>query len=359
VTGVAHATLRPGYVISRVIKGGWQLAGGHGPVDRARAVGDMLAFVDAGIVTFDCADIYTGVEAMIGEALATIRRERGRELADRVKVHTKLVPDLDRLDRCHAADLEAVVDRSLDRLGVERLDLVQFFWWDLSIGTPVETLASLAALQDEGKIHHLGVTNWDVEAITPFVDAGLDIVSAQVQYSLIDDRPAGALAPWCAGRGIGLLCYGVLAGGFLSDAWVGRRDPGFAFENRSLVKYRLIIDEMGGWDLFQALLGVLERIAARHGVTVATVAARYVLDLPGVAAVIVGARYADRLSQTLAVFDLALDDADRAAIAAVLAERRGPRGPVYGLESDRGGRHGAIMKYNLNAGAAGAAPDAP
>ncbi len=347
--GVAHATLRPGYVISRVIKGGWQLAGGHGPVDRARAVGDMLAFVDAGIVTFDCADIYTGVEAMIGEALATIRRERGRELGRRVKVHTKLVPDLDQLARCRAADLEAIVDRSLERLGVERLDLVQFFWWDLSLGTPVETLASLAALQDKGKIHHLGVTNWDVEEIAPFVDAGLDIVSAQVQYSLIDDRPAGGLARWCAGRGVGLLCYGVLAGGFLSDAWVGRRDPGFGLENRSLVKYRLIIDEFGGWDLFQALLDVAKRIADKHGTSVSAVAARYVLDLPQVAAVIVGARYADHLPQTLSIFDLALDDDDRAALARVLGERTGPRGPVYGLESERTGRHGAIMKYNLNA----------
>ncbi len=346
---VERATLRPGYDCSRIVKGGWQLAGGHGPVDRARAVADMAAFVDAGVTTFDCADIYTGVEAMIGECLAGLRRTRGAEAARRIEVHTKLVPDLDSLATCTPADLEAIVDRSLARLGVERLDLLQFFWWDLSLGAPVEALASLAGLQAKGKIRHLGVTNWDAAQIAPFVDAGLDVVSAQVQYSLLDHRPAGAMSAWCRAHGVGLICYGVLAGGFLSEAWLGRPDPGFAFENRSLVKYRLIIDEFGGWDLFQSLLEALAAIGARHGVAASTVATRYVLDLPEVVAAIVGARYADRLAETLSVFGLALDDEDRAALDAVLAERAGPEGPVYALEADRQGRHGSIMKYDLNA----------
>ena len=61
-----HIDLAPGYRISRLIKGGWQLAGGHGPVAHAHALADMAAFVEAGITTFDCADIYTGVESLIG-----------------------------------------------------------------------------------------------------------------------------------------------------------------------------------------------------------------------------------------------------------------------------------------------------
>ena len=56
--------LAPGYRIPRIVRGGWQLAGGHGEVDRERAVRDIAAFVDAGLNTFDCADIYTGVEAI-------------------------------------------------------------------------------------------------------------------------------------------------------------------------------------------------------------------------------------------------------------------------------------------------------
>ena len=58
--------LAPGYTISCLLKGGWQLAGGHGAIDSADAFADMDRFVDAGITTFDCADIYTGVESLIG-----------------------------------------------------------------------------------------------------------------------------------------------------------------------------------------------------------------------------------------------------------------------------------------------------
>jgi len=336
--------LRPGYAISRVIKGGWQLAGGHGDVDKQRAIQDMRAFLDAGITTFDCADIYTGVEALIGEFIAANAAECR---AANLKVHTKLVPDLDRLNDCTPAELEATIDRSLMRLRVERLDLVQFFWWDLSLGAPVETLATLAKLQQHGKIDRLGITNWDVAGIAPFVDAGLDIVSAQVQYSVLDARPKEGLDTWCATHGIALIGYGVLAGGFLTQRWLGVPDPGFDFTNRSLVKYRLIIDEFGGWDLFQALLRALNEVGARHDVDIATVAARYALEQPQVAAIIVGARYAEHLPAISAIAHLRLAPEDTATIDAILETRQGPAGPVYGLEGDRDSRHGAIMKYNL------------
>jgi aryl-alcohol dehydrogenase-like predicted oxidoreductase len=124
------ADLRPGYAISRVIKGGWQLAGDHGPVDSSAAIADMEAFLDAGITSFDCADIYTGVEEMIGSFISDVRERRGAEVADRVQVHTKLVPDLARLSELTADEVEAIVDRSLQRLQIDRLHLVQFYWWD-------------------------------------------------------------------------------------------------------------------------------------------------------------------------------------------------------------------------------------
>ena len=66
---VPRFELAPGYTISRVLKGGWQLAGGHGPVEDAAALDDMDRFVEAGVTTFDCADIYTGVETLIGRWL--------------------------------------------------------------------------------------------------------------------------------------------------------------------------------------------------------------------------------------------------------------------------------------------------
>lgn len=346
---VETTSLRPGHEISRVIRGGWQLAGDHGEVDRAAAVSDMEAFVDAGIFTFDCADIYTGVEEMIGEFIADLRRRCGAAAADRVTVHTKLVPDLGRLPDLRPDEVEAIIDRSLQRLQVERLHLVQFYWWDLALGSAVDAAGVLKLCQDKGKIQNIGVTNWDVAQTKPFVEAGIDLVSTQVQYSVLDRRPAGALATWAAEADLKLLCYGTLAGGFLTETWLGQPDPGFAFENRSLVKYRLIIDEFGPWDLFQDLLSALKDVGDRHGVSLSSVATAWVLDQPQVGAAIVGARYARHLPKTLQVFDVKLTDEDRAIIGGVIARAGGPNGPVFGLEGDRTSRHGRIMKYNLNA----------
>ncbi|MEP1208676.1 MAG: aldo/keto reductase [Rhizobiaceae bacterium] len=340
--------LRPGHTISRVIKGGWQLAGDHGSVDRAAAIGDMEQFLDAGITTFDCADIYVGVEEMIGEFIADIRRRRGASVADLVCVHTKLVPDLSLLENIRPADVEAIVDRSLKRLQVECLDLVQFYWWDLAVGSPMEGLGVLKDLQAKGKIRNLGLNNWDRKQIAPFVDAGFDIAAAQVQYSVLDRRPAGGLVDWAAGHDMQLVCYGTLAGGFLTENWLGKPDPGFQFENRSLIKYRLIIDEFGPWEQFQQLLQALKNVGDRHGVSLSSVATRWVLDQPQVAAGIVGARYARHLPKTLEVFAFSLDDDDHATLDAVLSKANGPSGDVFALEADRTSRHGSIMKYNLN-----------
>ena len=347
-----RATIAPGYDISRVIRGGWQLAGDHGEVSREAVTDDLAAFYDAGITTFDCADIYTGVEDMIGDFRAAMLRTRGAAALARLRVHTKFVPDLDLLPVITAADVRRIIDRSLQRLRMERLDLVQFHWWDYDQPRYVETALALQALQTEGKIALVGGTNFDAAHVREIADAGVIFATLQVQYSLLDQRPAGALTEVCAELGTKLLCYGTLAGGFLSDAWRDVAAPQGAFSNRSLVKYRLIIEEFGGWPLFQQLLSVVKTVADRHGASVSNVASRYVLGLPAVAAVIVGARHAEHLGDTLGVATLALTDADRAEIAAVLARRAGPAGEVYALERDRGGRHGSIMKYHLGDGVA-------
>ncbi len=345
---VETTELRPGYDISRVIKGGWQLAGDHGAVDRGEAVRDMEAFLDAGITTFDCADIYVGVEEMIGDFIGDVRRRRGEDVASRVRVHTKLVPDLGLLETIRPEDVEAIVDRSLKRLRIEQLHLVQYFWWDLSLGDPMVGIEVLKRCQEKGKVAHIGVTNWDVVETQPFLDAGCDLVSTQVQFSLLDRRPENGLTDWAAANDLQLLCYGTLAGGFLTDRWLDQPDPGFSFENRSLIKYRLIIDEFGPWEVFQELLTALKTVGDKHSVSLSSVATRWVLDRPQVAAAIVGARYARHLPKTLEVFGLELDAEDRSAIQAVLDRASSPEGPVFGLERDRSGRHGRIMKYNLN-----------
>ncbi|MCU0813239.1 MAG: aldo/keto reductase [Burkholderiaceae bacterium] len=343
MSAVETIELAPGYRIPRIVRGGWQLAGGHGEVIADAAVADMRAFVDAGLNTFDCADIYTGVEAMYGRFNA-LQRAEGRPL---LQVHTKFVPDYDDLARVDEAYVRRIVMRSLERLNAPKLDLVQFHWWDYAVPGMVETALVLAQLQREGLVAHLGGTNFDTPHTARMLDAGVPIVSMQVQYSLLDRRPERALVPLARERGFRLLCYGALAGGFLTDAWLGAPEP-LEITNRSLIKYKLVIDDFGGWGAFQALLRALRGIADRHGVSIAAVATRWVLQRERVAAAIVGARYASHLPDTLAVFGFALDADDEARLAPILQAHPGPEGDTYTLERDQTGRHGRIMKYNLN-----------
>ncbi|PSJ59381.1 aldo/keto reductase [Pseudaminobacter soli (ex Li et al. 2025)] len=344
--------LTPDYEISRVIRGGWQMASGHGALVSEDPVSDMVAFADAGITTFDCADIYTGVEELIGRFRLHYRDLRGQEALDRIKVHTKFVPDLEVLPRITKSYVEGVIDQSLRRLNLERLDLVQFHWWDYDAPLWLETAQWLAELRQAGKICNIGGTNFDTDHLVDIATAGVPLVSMQVQYSLLDNRPAKRMAAAAAEHGVSFLCYGTVAGGFLSDQWLGVSEPTDALENRSLVKYKLIIDDFGGWELFQTLLKTLRGIADRHGTDIATVASAAMLKRPGVAGVIVGARNRSHLPSNLAISDLQLTAEDNAAIAAVLAQANELEGDVYTLERDRHGRHGSIMKYNLNKGAA-------
>jgi aryl-alcohol dehydrogenase-like predicted oxidoreductase len=343
-TPVETTAIAPGYRIPRIVRGGWQLAGDHGPVERERAISDMALFLDAGLNTVDGADIYTGVEDMYG-AFNGARAAAG---LPRMQVHTKFVPDYGDLARVDSAYVRRIITRSLQRLHTERLDLVQFHWWDYNVARHIETAEALHALQKEGLIAHLGGTNFDAAHAQEIMDAGVPLVSMQTQYSLLDRRPAGQLATLATRHGLHLLCYGTLAGGFLTEHWLGQAQPETTPDNRSLVKYLLIIEEFGGWHAFQRLLQALQTIARRHAVSLSSVAIRWVLDQPGVAAAIVGARYANRLASTLEVFSFQLDASDHALLQPILEASPGAGGEPYSLERDKTGPHGRIMKYDLN-----------
>jgi aryl-alcohol dehydrogenase-like predicted oxidoreductase len=349
MTAPERLELAPGYVISRIIRGGWQLAGGHGPIDRQAAVDDLIAAFDAGVVTFDCADIYTGVEELFGQMRARLGKERGLAVLKEMKIHTKLVPDLSILSSISKAYIAGIVEQSLRRLGMERLDLVQFHWWDYEAPGMLDVIGWLDELRREGKIDRIGGTNFDAPRLRDILETGVPFFSLQIQYSMLDHRPEAGLAQLAAQTGVALFCYGSVAGGFLAERWLGAREPDHPLENRSLTKYKLIIDDFGGWELFQALLRVVKNVAERHGADIATIASRYVLDRPAVAAVIVGARNRSHLASNVRAGHLRLSAEDRQEIDAILKLRRGPSGDAYALERDRAGRHGAIMKYNLNA----------
>ncbi len=344
-----RATLATGYEISRVIRGGWQLAGGHGDVNRDAAIEDLIATAEAGITTFDCADIYTGVEEIIGDFRAEYGIRHGAEALSAIRVHTKFVPDLAVLPTISKAYVEKVIDTSRARLKLDRLDLVQFHWWDYATPGFLETALWLDELRQAGKIDRVSGTNFDAAHIEQMVGAGVPITSVQVQYSLLDDRPSRRMTDAAKAHNFKLLCYGTVAGGFLSDAWLDKPEPAHPLENRSLTKYKLIIDDAGGWAWFQSLLRALRTIADRHDMDIATIASRAVLDFPAVAGVIVGARNRAHLDANLAIGNLRLTAEDRATLAPVLAARNPVSGEVYELERDRDGRHGSIMKYNLNA----------
>ncbi len=354
---VETTALAPGYTISRVAKGNWQLAAKHGaPYSQDDAIEDMRRFVESGINAFDCADHYVGVEETIGRF-----RRRYPELGKRVHVSTKYTPDLGLLPTLKRSDVEAAVDTSLRRLGVERLDLVQFHWWDYEIPGCVQAMQWLQDFRKAGKIAHLGTTNFNVTRLREVLDAGVTLLTNQLQYSLLDLRPENGMVALCRENGVRLFCYGTIAGGFLSGRWLGQPSPTPPYGNRSLIKYRLIIEEFGGWEAFQKLLRVGAQIAKKHDSTIAAVAARFVLDKQQVAAVLVGARDSRHLRETLAIFRLELDPDDHQRLDAIASEAPGPKGDCYDLERDKDSIHAKIMHMNQNIGGAPAhidmAPD--
>lgn len=341
---IQETQLAADYSVPPIIVGGWQLSAGHRAenIDRQEIFRAYERFVERGLSAFDCADIYTGVEALLGEFL---RRTGHRH---QVRVHTKFVPDRAALPTLTRQNVESVVNRSLTRLGVDRLDLVQFAWWDYDVPGYLDAAGWLVDLQQAGKIHHLGATNFDVVRMQEMLDAGVRYISNQVQYSVLDRRPEHGMTDLCAARGVAVLTYGTLAGGFLSERYVDAPDPPQPLSNRSLTKYRLIIEECGGWDALQTALRTLSAVARKHRVAVPSVALRFVLDQPQVAATVLGIRNDRYLESTFEALELHLDEEDRVAIVAAVPHNRGPTGDVFGLERVPDGPHAQIMRYDLN-----------
>jgi aryl-alcohol dehydrogenase-like predicted oxidoreductase len=335
-----------GFSVSRIIKGGWQLSQGHSSELKEDPIESMFSFAEKGVTTFDCADIYTGVEELIGKFLSIRKQRLG--YCDDIKVLTKFVPDYDSLATINKSHVEKIIDRSLRRLGKERLDMVQFSWWNYEVPRYIETAGWLNELRQAGKINLVSGTNFNTAATKQLAEAGFPISTLQIQYSLLDHRPAVALTELCSKHAIHFLCYGTVAGGFISERWLGVSEPKPPFENRSLIKYKLMVDEFGGWELFQALLTVLKMIADKHRVSVTNIASRYVLDRRQVAAIIVGARTSVHLAENIRLFQFELDQQDHDAIQKIIQQRKGPTGDVFDIERIKEGPHGSIMRYNLN-----------
>ena len=308
--------------ICRILNGMWQVSGAHGVVDPVRAVDAMFAYHEAGFTTWDLADHYGPAEDFIGDFLRRFAARHGVDRLPEIQAFTKWVPRPGRMTR---RVVEDAINISLTRMGVKRLDLLQFHWWDYTNDGYLDALKHLSDLQQEGKIRHLALTNFDTERLSVIADHGVRVVSNQVQYSLVDRRPEVRMARFCSDHPMTLLAYGTLLGGLLSEKYLGRPEPRRSELNTaSLQKYKKMLDAWGDWPLFQELLAVLQQIADKHRVSIANVGVRYVLDRPAVAGVIVGARLgvAQHLTDNARVFGVKLDADDLSMIEAVLARSR-------------------------------------
>jgi len=307
---VPRIDLTPALRVSRVVTGLWQVADlerlGQDTSAEQRAAA-LEPYVAAGFTSFDVADHYGSAELVTG----AFRRAHPDQA---IEVATKWVPEPGDLTRSQVVE---AVDRARERLGVERIDLLQFHAWRFSHPSWLAALFWLAELREQGAIGAIGLTNVDTAHLRVAVESGIPIATNQVCYSLLDGRPARSMAEYCRHRDVHLLAYGTLAGGFFSERWLGQPAPSVeSLPTWSLMKYRRFIDAAGGWDRFQGLLHAVAEVATRLGTTIPAVACRWVLDQPAVAAIIVGARLGHRehLAATRAALALSLDDEARTAL---------------------------------------------
>jgi aryl-alcohol dehydrogenase-like predicted oxidoreductase len=304
--------MAPDLTICKIVNGMWQVAGGHGMINDELAIKDMIKYHQTGFTTWDLADIYGPAEDFIGQYRHELSILKGKEELDRVKALTKWVSQPEIIT---SSIVNENINRSLRRLSVSSLDLLQFHWWDYNNPYYIDALKYLSDLKNKGTIKHIGLTNFDTEHMQIIIDSDIPIISNQVQYSIIDRRPEVQMIPFCLKYNINLLAYGSICGGLLSERFLGRaQEPSAAeLDTLSLRKYKRMVDAWGGWSLFQALLVILKEIAQKYDVSIANVATRYILDKSStVAGLIIGTRLGivDHINDNARVFNFRLDKSD-------------------------------------------------
>jgi aryl-alcohol dehydrogenase-like predicted oxidoreductase/enamine deaminase RidA (YjgF/YER057c/UK114 family) len=243
---------------------------------KARA---MAPYVEAGFTTFDMADHYGSAEEIAG-------RFAHEQETGTVQLLTKWVPEPGPKT---SEDVRHAVQSSLKRMQTDCLDVLQFHTWAYSDPGYLDCLFYLQELKEEGLIRHLGLTNVDTAHLRVIVNSGIDIVSNQVCFSLLDQRArTNGMTAFCRVHGITLLAFGTLA---------------------------------GGWDALQRLLHVIHAVAQRHSVSMANIATRYILEQPAVGGVIIGARlgFSERIEENVRLFQFTLDETDLYEIEDALA----------------------------------------
>src|ERR1044072_1630879 len=307
--------------IHRIITGMWQVAGGHGYIDHELAIEDMLKYHEDGFTSWDLADIYGPAEDFVGQFRRRLSEIKEDKELDKIQALTKWVPNPGRIEY---SIVKENIQKSLSRMGLDCLDLLQFHWWDYNNPYYLDALEYLSKLRDENIIKHIGLTNFDTDRLQIILDSGLQIVSNQIQYSIIDRRPEVKMVPFCKAHNVRLLAYGSLCGGLLSERYLGKiQEPSaLDLDTLSLKKYKKMIDKWGEWGLFQELLSTLNDVAQKHKVSIANVATRYILQKPAVAGAIIGVRLgiSDHRKSNTQVFNFSLDKSDHDTIDTVCSK---------------------------------------
>jgi len=294
--------------------GTWVFGGRWGGADDADSVAACHAALDAGVNWIDTADIYGQhrAERIVGRVL--------KERRDEVIVATKCgvawtTEPTFRIWREASADyIRAAVDRNLQALGIDEIDLYQVHWPVKSVPAE-ETMGAMLELKQAGKIRAIGVSNYDADDLAAAAAAG-PLDSFQVGYHLMRHDIEAAELPWCAANGVGVLAYGPLAHGLLTGKMTAQttfpptdwRHDSELFADDAFAERVAVVDE---------LARVADGAGRPGGVSELAVA--WVLRRPEVVSAIIGARDAAQARANAKLAGRPLSDDESAAIADVLA----------------------------------------
>ncbi|WP_393097128.1 aldo/keto reductase family protein [Streptomyces sp. LN325] len=296
-----------GMLVSAIAYGNWVTHGSQ--VDQDAATACVRAALDAGITTFDTADVYaeTRAEAALGAALKGVRRE-GVEICTKVYFPTGPGKNDRGLSRKHIMES---INGSLRRLGTDYVDLYQAHRYDYA--TPLEeTMEALADVVHSGKAHYIGVSEWKPQEIRAAAQLArelkIPLVSNQPQYSLLWRVIEPEIVPVCQELGIGQIVWSPLAQGVLT----GKYKPGAHPPSGSRgTDTNGGSDAVAGWLRDEVLARVQELVplAAEAGMSLATLSLAWVLRNTNVSAAIVGASRPEQIAENAKAADVTLDDA--------------------------------------------------
>jgi aryl-alcohol dehydrogenase-like predicted oxidoreductase len=312
---------RSGLHVSRIAFGTWQLGGDWGTFDKDAAVSAIRCARELGVNFFDTAQAYGfgASEQILGKAL---RDELTRD-RDELVIATKggLRQTESALVRDASPEwLRRGVDASLTALGVDHIDLYQVHWPDQAVQA-AETAGALAELITEGKIRHVGVSNYNAAQMADF-SATLPVETLQPPYHLFRREIEDDVLPYCRQNNIGVLVYGPLAHGLLTGT-LGAHTAfaGDDWRSKSAVfkgdTYRRNL----------ATVRALEKFAADCGITVSQLAIAWTLSNPAVHVAIVGTRHAGHVEDSIAATEVFLSDADLDDIDKIMAAATPVAGP--------------------------------